>query len=197
MKHFLNCIILTLLLFSCSEHVEEKETISVGREGYEQDEFEVNALKGIKSHAVEGLTKKTFHVANRTHKMTQYACTNCHTEALTESNGKRSELMHVDIKLNHASSEVMDCRHCHNSNDINTLKLNSGKTINFNESYKLCMQCHFQQGKDWVGGAHGKRLHSWQGKRVILNCTECHNPHAPSFKQRFPKGRPLLPVKGH
>ena len=32
----------------------------------------------------------------------------------------------------------------------------------------------------------GKRVGYWAGKRVVENCTSCHNPHSPRFKSRWP-----------
>ncbi|MGB5884125.1 MAG: hypothetical protein WBG28_08515, partial [Desulfobulbales bacterium] len=62
-----------------------------------------------------------------------------------------------------------------------------GKQIDFDHSYLLCGQCHFRPKRDWLGGAHGKRVTYWAGKRVVMNCTSCHNPHSPAFKTKMPE----------
>jgi hypothetical protein len=207
MSRLLLTLFLGLALCGCRE---EKSAVSSAllppgtaplAQSLEQDMEESNALKTVLSHPVE-LGKNThsqpFFVANRTEKMTQFACSNCHEEPLPERTEglSRHPFMHVDIELQHASAEAMDCRTCHNEQKMDTLKLNDGTEVSFNHAYKTCMQCHFQQGEDWIGGAHGKRLDSWRGKRVVMNCTECHNPHKPAFEQRFPKGRPTIPRTG-
>ncbi|WDE96241.1 hypothetical protein PQO03_11035 [Lentisphaera profundi] len=187
----LQLICLSLLIFSCSP--EKKTDLS------QKKLPEVaHKLQGIKSHLVKMVGHKEFYVADRTSKIGQFACSNCHQDELPDrqQQNERSALMHLDIKMQHANQAVMDCRTCHNAKNMDSLRLNNGDEVSFNHAYKLCSQCHFEQERDWAGGAHGKRLHSWYGKRVVMNCTECHNPHSPSFTQRHPKGRPTIPRTG-
>ena len=40
--------------------------------------------------------------------------------------------------------------------------------------------------KTWTGGAHGKKLESWAKPRASMTCVNCHNPHSPSFKTKWP-----------
>lgn len=205
MKSLLTFFILSLLFFSCGQKENQAPATHPGlsqapAKSLETDETEHSKLKTLKYHPVtEFKTNKPFYVLDREDKITQFACSSCHDKPLPDrpAGQEKSQLMHVDINIHHASKETMDCRTCHNAEDMDTLKLNNKGKVGFNNSYKLCMQCHFQQGKDWIGGAHGKRLASWRGKRVIMNCTECHNPHDPSFKQHFPVGRPVIPRTGN
>jgi len=196
---YLSFLALLALLLSACDDAQETPGFTVGSASLEQNEEIPNALQSLTYHEVEVPEgHKSFHVLNRTEKITQYACSSCHGDELPpRAEGEnRHAFMHSDIPLNHAASHVMDCRQCHNEKDMDTLRLNDGSSVSFNHSYKLCTQCHFQQGKDWAGGAHGKRMHAWRGKRVIMNCTECHDPHSPKFEQRFPKGRPTIPRTG-
>ena len=62
----------------------------------------------------------------------------------------------------------------------------AGQPVSFDQAYLVCGQCHFNRQKDWFYGGHGKRLHNWQGERVIYNCTFCHDPHDPTLKPRAP-----------
>lgn len=205
MKVYLSTVLLLLFLISCGKKSTDKADLTHPdlpqdpAKSLQLDEEEHNKLKTLKYQLVEGFkNKKPFYVLEREDKIKQFKCSSCHDQPLPErpTGVLRSPLMHTDLKLNHASDAVMDCRSCHNSDDMDTLKLNNKGKVSFNHSYQLCTQCHFQQGKDWAGGAHGKRLHSWRGKRVIMNCTECHDPHDPSFKQHFPVGRPTIPRTG-
>ena len=184
-------LLLALSLSSCSPDVEPEYSEKALPEV-------AHKLQGVKSHPVELEGHKAFSVADRTSKMTQFECSSCHEgELAARKEGQvRSELMHLDIQMKHAAGSVMDCRSCHNEKNMDTLKLNDGMPVSFNHAYKMCSQCHFQQGKDWAGGAHGKRLYSWYGKRVVMNCTECHDPHSPAFSQRHPKGRQTIPRTG-
>lgn len=87
----------------------------------------------------------------------------------------------------------MDCRSCHDATDLGVLRLNDGTSVGFDHAYRVCAQCHFEQGRDWIGGAHGKRLAAWTGTRVILSCPACHNPHAPRIESRWPVTYPRIP----
>jgi hypothetical protein len=62
------------------------------------------------------------------------------------------------------------------------LRLASGATVPFTESYRLCGQCHGDKFRDWRAGIHGKRVGSWDGAKTYLLCVSCHNPHSPGFK---------------
>ena len=93
---------------------------------------------------------------------------------------------HWDITLNHANQEAMNCVTCHNGDNMDNLKSLTTHTIDFNKSYKLCSQCHQKEYKDWIGGAHGKRIESWAPPRVSMTCVNCHNPHSPSFDTKWP-----------
>lgn len=131
----------------------------------------------------------TFGVALRTPHIGQFPCASCH------DGGQKAQVkMHVDIQLAHAGETVMDCDTCH-TEDRSHLKLNNGSKISFNHAYQLCSQCHFEQARDWRGGAHGKRLSNWDQQRVVENCTGCHNPHKPAFEQRLPHSSPKIPRK--
>ncbi len=62
------------------------------------------------------------------------------------------------------------------------LRLASGATIPFTQSYLLCGQCHGDKLRDWRMGVHGKRVGMWNGEKTYFLCVNCHNPHSPRFK---------------
>lgn len=62
----------------------------------------------------------------------------------------------------------------------------TGNQLDFNNSYKLCSQCHSPQFEDWKGGAHGKKVAGWAPPRASMTCVNCHNPHDPGFKTKWP-----------
>ena len=122
------------------------------------------------------------------HNALKYApCSECHQS----SNLPQQKTNHEEIKLHHGSATSMHCYSCHQKQDVAKLKIPKNN-VDFNQAPKLCYQCHSSQYKDWKHGAHGKRIGSWTGKRVIMNCTECHNPHQPGFKKRIPDPGPKL-----
>jgi len=111
-----------------------------------------------------------------------------------ESNTERRELvdMHDDIVLNHGPSERW-CLDCHNSEDRDSLWLVNGTQIGFDESYKLCGQCHGTIFRDWRAGIHGRRRGYWNGAKEYLLCAHCHDPHSPKYKPIAPLPPPVRP----
>ncbi|MCD8399989.1 cytochrome c family protein [Tenacibaculum finnmarkense] len=128
----------------------------------------------------------TFSIPDRKGAIKSYACTECHSKPLQKMQEKDIKKAHWNIKLNHADANTMSCTTCHNGNNMDNLKSITGHAIDFNNSYKLCSQCHQKQYKDWTGGAHGKRIGSWAPPRASMTCVNCHNPHSPGFDTRWP-----------
>lgn len=165
----------------------------------ESDPTELLSLKSIATVPVQNISTRTpSFVTKRTDHITQYPCASCHTKpvAKPQREGISHRWSHLNIQLTHGQTTGLDCQSCHNYDNFEQLQLQNGKTTTFDHSYELCRQCHFQQANDWAGGAHGKRLAGWRGKRVINNCTDCHNPHAPAFDQRIPLKSPTIPRTG-
>lgn len=121
-----------------------------------------------------------------------FPCNDCHIEL--EPNTQRRELfeMHDDVVFDH-DSENRWCLACHNTYDRDSLVLAGGKLLGFNESYKLCGQCHGPKYRDWKLGIHGKRTGEWNGKKQYLLCVHCHDPHSPKFKSLQPEPPPRRP----
>lgn len=121
-----------------------------------------------------------------------FPCSECH--AYQETNPNRRELvdMHDDISamFDHDSANRW-CLDCHNADNRDFLHLASGKLLTFEESYKLCGQCHGDKLRDWKVGVHGKRTGEWNGTKQYLLCVNCHNPHSPKFRKLAPKPPPL------
>ena len=127
-----------------------------------------------------------FWTETRKDKMERFKCSQCHNNKPVLI-AKAAEVAHGDIRLNHGSPEKpLSCFTCHNKEERDFLVTEAGTKIDMDHSYQMCGQCHFRQKKDWVGGAHGKRLSYWAGQRVVKNCASCHNPHSPRFEKRWP-----------
>jgi hypothetical protein len=84
------------------------------------------------------------------------------------------------------------CSTCHARDNVERLALKSGERPPLDHAYRLCAQCHFSQLRAWAGGGHGKRLDGWQGRRVVMGCTDCHDPHKPAVEPRIPFRAPRL-----
>ena len=140
-------------------------------------------------------TKKNTEIAVEQPPFTEgiFPCNDCHKEIVP--NPVRRELvdMHDDISaiFNHDSANRW-CLDCHDMNNRDSLRLASGKLLDFKESYKLCGQCHGEKLRDWKVGVHGKRTGEWNGKKEYLLCVHCHNPHSPKFKELTPEPPPIL-----
>ena len=122
-----------------------------------------------------------------------FPCTECHNKDMPANPTRRKlEAAHEDIQFRH-DQEHRWCLDCHNANNRDTLRSASGEPIKFEESYKLCGQCHGDKYRDWKAGVHGKRTGEWNGKKEYLLCVNCHNPHSPKFKQIKPEAPPVRP----
>ncbi len=121
-----------------------------------------------------------------------FPCSECHKEMTP--NPKRRELKdeHTNIVLNHAQGQRW-CLDCHDISNRDKLHLVSGERIGFEESYRLCGQCHGDKYRDWKVGVHGKRTGMWNGEKQYLLCVHCHNPHDPRFKPLAPLPPPARP----
>jgi hypothetical protein len=75
---------------------------------------------------------------------------------------------------------------------VELLVLENGKRATLDENYRLCADCHFAQVDAWAHGAHGKRLDGWQGRRVVMGCADCHDPHQPALERRIPFRAPQI-----
>jgi formate-dependent nitrite reductase cytochrome c552 subunit len=127
-----------------------------------------------------------FWTETRKDKVERFKCSQCHDNKPV-SVAQAAEMAHGDIRLNHGGQlKPLSCFTCHSKEERDFLMTEAGETVDMDHSYQMCGQCHFRQKKDWVGGAHGKRVSYWAGKRVVKNCTSCHNPHAPRFEKRWP-----------
>lgn len=131
-----------------------------------------------------------FHIAARTPHLEQFPCTRCHAQPVVSS--RDATKAHWRIELRHAAMETMTCDTCHGGGDRSVLRLLAGGVVPFDQSYRVCAQCHSTQFADWKGGAHGKRSTGWAEDRVAMNCSACHDPHAPAFESRWPARAPGL-----
>jgi hypothetical protein len=106
--------------------------------------------------------------------------------------GKRIGDAHQNIQSVHPERTGAACSTCHAPENVAMLALVDGKRASMDESYRLCGQCHFAQADAWAGGGHGKRLDGWQGRRVVMVCTDCHDPHKPAAPSRIPFRAPQI-----
>jgi hypothetical protein len=123
-----------------------------------------------------------------------YPCSVCHKDLPVNRTRRELEAFHTDIVLKHDEKNRW-CLDCHNADDRDYLHLASGQKLSFDESYKLCGQCHGEKLRDWKAGVHGRRTGDWNGHKTYLLCVNCHSPHSPRFKPLEPKPAPKPPTR--
>jgi hypothetical protein len=121
-----------------------------------------------------------------------FPCNDCHKDQKPNPVRRKLVDFHDDISemFNHDSQNRW-CLDCHDLNNRDSLRLASGKLLDFKESYKLCGQCHGDKLRDWKVGVHGRRTGEWNGKKQYYLCVSCHNPHSPIFKSLKPEPPPV------
>jgi len=124
-----------------------------------------------------------------------FPCTQCHNKDMPPNRTRRQLAdMHTDIVLKH-DAEHRWCLDCHDADNRDRLHLASGEPVPFEESYRLCGQCHGEKYRDWRVGVHGRRVGQWNGAKQYLLCVSCHSPHQPHFKPMAPQPAPHPPVR--
>jgi hypothetical protein len=176
------------VLAACSGADEERATSSFGAP--DQEPAAVTILVSSPATAFAGPDGTGFEVTLRTTEVTQYPCSACH-QARVVPGLEPDE--HADIRPVHPEKVGLTCGTCHDEGNPALLTLQNGEAASLDEAYRLCAQCHYSQADDWAGGAHGKRLAAWQGRRVVMSCTGCHDPHDPLFEDRIPFRGPTVP----
>ena len=124
-------------------------------------------------------------------QLESYPCMDCHEDEETNLEIRELEEEHDELTLEHGGERFW-CLTCHQPGNRNYLRSLKNNAIDFDQSYRLCGQCHFQRQKDWFFGAHGKRVGNWMGERKLYLCTECHDPHSPSIKPIKPNPPPKV-----
>jgi hypothetical protein len=140
----------------------------------------------------------TLQTALRARPLGQYPCTSCHLGRKVVMAEKRITDAHQNIQPVHPEQTGALCSTCHAADDVELLTLESGERAVLDDSYRLCAQCHFAQADAWGAGTHGKRLDGWQGRRVLMGCADCHDPHKPDLEPRIPFRAPQIErTRGH
>lgn len=106
--------------------------------------------------------------------------------------GDRIEDAHADIQATHPEAAGTTCTFCHVADSVELLALHDASTTTLDHAYRLCAQCHVSETRDWAAGVHGKRLEGWYGRRIVMNCADCHDPHRPGLEPRIPYPGPSL-----
>lgn len=156
--------------------------------------FEVTRrTPGDPAHLYREIGQVTFGLAARLQDdvLIQYPCTSCHEGVVLME--ERIPDAHRNIQPEHPSTTAAACATCHAPDSVQRLSLAEGGTVSMDHAYRLCSRCHSSELEDWAAGVHGKRLMGWSGRRVVMNCADCHDPHSPAIRGRIPYPGPQLP----
>ncbi|MFQ5697004.1 MAG: hypothetical protein ACE5IL_01815 [Myxococcota bacterium] len=120
----------------------------------------------------------------------EYPCSDCHEDEPTNRTVRMLEEEHDELEFTHGNIWCLDC---HDADQRDRLHLANGTLVDFDDSWRLCTQCHPHKLADWRAGVHGKRTGSWWGTKSYQTCVSCHDPHSPHFKPLAPKPPPQRP----
>ncbi len=120
-----------------------------------------------------------------------FPCSQCHQGMPVNKKQRKLEQYHQEITVQHMPGGW--CYECHNPDDRDKLRMASGTLVDFEESFKICGQCHGIILRDWKAGIHGLRTGMWNGQKQYRLCVHCHWPHEPKFKQIKPLPPPARP----
>ncbi|MBF0296610.1 MAG: hypothetical protein HQL96_15600 [Magnetococcales bacterium] len=107
-------------------------------------------------------------------------CANCHAWRTPDPLPRSLNQPHGNLTLDHGQTAIW-CLECHLANQPEQLQAGSGPPVAMADAWRLCMRCHARQTRDWRFGVHGKRVRGWQGERIVLPCSGCHNAHRPAW----------------
>jgi hypothetical protein len=176
----------------------EGETV-IGRTGPDGAEFEVAVrTRAEGAHLERRFGALALELGARVGGpgISQYPCRACHVDGGFTPDAKRVADAHHDIQPLHPHETGASCTNCHAPGNVELLALGNGEQATLDHAYRLCAQCHAPQVNDWAAGAHGKRLDGWQGRRVVMGCADCHDPHRPALDRRIPFRPPFIPRSG-
>jgi hypothetical protein len=128
-------------------------------------------------------------------------CASCHAtgkpvklEVDAQGNTVIPKAHAADLQIAHGeNSRNNDCFNCHDPAKLNQLVTRDGTKLKLTEATQLCASCHGPTYRDWEAGIHGRTTGAWHrvsGTVTRLDCTSCHDPHAPAFPRMIPLPAP-------
>lgn len=152
-------------------------------------------LSWVGSSAAPAAQPSDFQVPPPPFSAGVFPCSDCHDPEIPVNTRRREmQTAHQEIRLQH-DEEHRWCLDCHDAGNRDLLHLASGELVPFEESYRLCGQCHGDKYRDWRAGVHGRRTGRWDGEKSYLLCVHCHNAHSPAFQPLAPLPPPERPAR--
>jgi len=125
--------------------------------------------------------------------LTTFSCQKqCHYKLMPNPTPRELTKFHTTRQIKHGPA-VHWCSFCHQIDDIDHLHLIDGTKVSFDESHRLCGQCHGDKHRDWEGGIHGIQTGNWNGVQLRRSCPFCHDPHVPGLPHVVALPPPMRP----
>ena len=141
----------------------------------------------------EPAEEEAYHVPPPPFSEGAFPCSRCHDPETPHLRRRRAlRFEHTEIVLDHAEEDRW-CLDCHDAVDRDQLHLANGELVPFEESHRMCGQCHGDKHRDWRAGIHGRRSGHWDGEKTYLLCVHCHDAHDPAFPPLEPLPSPRPP----
>jgi len=121
-----------------------------------------------------------------------FPCATCHDQ-IKKGQEQSKQDVHETIPIAGHIEKNYGCFGCHDSENLDKLRLFNGNKIDLALSSSLCGQCHSTNYKLWHSGLHGKSIGKWNGPKKITPCTRCHDPHRPGYTAHRPEQPPTPP----
>ncbi len=137
----------------------------------------------------------TVVVNARSAGLRRYPCSECHAQIELRTPTTPPRTPHNRMTFKHMPGIEM-CVQCHVRDDMDSLQLFTEEKVSFDESDRICGQCHPEKHADWQMGIHGKTVGSWQRVRIRYTCADCHPPHQPAYQHTVTLPPPRFPVFG-
>lgn len=137
-------------------------------------------------------------VVPRTPHLATYPCgAQCHDLREPDPTPRELSAFHAGRRVDHGPA-LRWCGDCHSIDEPDRLRLRGGELISFDDSDRICGQCHGDKHRDWRHGVHGLSTGGWRGTIRRRTCTACHDPHGPEpiWLEALPPPEPDPRVEG-
>ena len=132
------------------------------------------AAAGVQPTVSLAGSELNYSLVPRKPELSFFPCSNCHQFLPLNAQQRELNSPHLGT-LDHGDGRYW-CLTCHNPDDRDQLRGIDGGLLDFDNAAELCATCHMARYRDWQGGAHGKRIGTWQDERIIASCPQYHNP---------------------
>ena len=120
-----------------------------------------------------------------------HPCSSCHQWVKSDPRPRNLKRPHDNFTLEHGlhGKGKFWCFTCHDLDGQGGLRTLEGEKLDFADAYVLVQSVSSNQARDWVYGAHGKRVGGWQGKRQVSQLHGLSLSAPSGLQARVPRNR--------